>query len=59
MDSSDKRKQTGESLSQVLQAWGNKGRKLPGDSNEKQVKREVGAFYQALRGASKWAKSLK
>ena len=59
MNSSDKRKKTGENLSKILEASGNQGRKLPGGASEKQVKREVNAFYQALKGASKWAKSLK
>ena len=58
MDSGDKRKKTGENLSKILTAWGNKGRKLPGDATKKQVKREVGAYNQALKGAYKWAKSL-
>lgn len=58
MDDGDKRKKTGANLSKVLTAWGNQGRKLPGDATQKQVKREVGAYNQALKGASKWAKSL-
>jgi cytochrome c peroxidase len=35
-----------------------KGRKLPSNATEKQIKREVGAYKQALKGALKWAKSL-
>ncbi len=58
MPEADKRRKTGENLSKILTAWGNKGRKLPGDATKKQVKREVGAYYQALKGASKWAKNL-
>jgi len=58
MDKADKRKKRGENLSKVLSAWGNKGRKLPSNATEKQIKREVGAYKQALKGALKWAKSL-
>ena len=54
-----KQRTQGENLNKILEAWGDKGRKVPKDANEKHVKKELGAYYQAIKGVSKWAKGIK
>ena len=56
MEQADKNRKEGENLSKVLEAWGDKGRKVPKGANGKEVKRELGAFLQAVKGAESWAK---
>lgn len=53
LDSSDRLHKRGAKLSTVLEAWGDKGRRI---KDAKDVKREVKAYLQAVKGAKDWLK---
>jgi len=58
MDQADKRQDAGQKLSARLEEWGNKGRNIDAKADEKEIKKEIKEFEDAIKDASAWAKTL-